>query len=264
MPQAEQGFGGRRSEQHGAVAAVPRDDVGNIARQQPIAVLLRIEEPEACPRQRFGAEREAGRVKPRRDDAERRQRLGRDRSPAAAIHVRRPASTRSPTAASAKVEAVATTRRDAESDASSGTTTSQMAANDAMPPVVRRQRRDQSGQRQRRQDMRAFVAAGARQKICAQNRRDEPGEYQEFDHARRAANEQIDRKRRQRDHAAEQARRDKGTMPRRRQHILPRRRMNQRLDIIAYWREQAHVPDARPLRETRSPFSVARIVSEAA
>ena len=43
--------------------------------------------------------------------------------------------TRRPAAASAKVEAMATTRRDAESDASSGTTTSQMAANEAMPPV---------------------------------------------------------------------------------------------------------------------------------
>ncbi len=40
-----------------------------------------------------------------------------------------------PAAKSAKVDAMATTRRDAESAASSGTTTSQIAANEAMPPV---------------------------------------------------------------------------------------------------------------------------------
>ena len=86
----------------------------------------------------------------------------------------------------------------------------------------------------------------------------------QFDHARRAADKQIDRERRQRDDAAEQTRRDKGAMPRRRQHILLRRRMHQRFDIIAYRREQAHVPNARPALQTRSPFSMARIVSEAA
>ena len=40
-----------------------------------------------------------------------------------------------PAAASANVEAVATTRREAESAASSGTTTSQIAAKETMPPV---------------------------------------------------------------------------------------------------------------------------------
>ena len=40
-----------------------------------------------------------------------------------------------PAAPSAKVEATATTRRDADNAASSGTTTSQIAANEAMPPV---------------------------------------------------------------------------------------------------------------------------------
>ena len=44
-------------------------------------------------------------------------------------------STRSPAAPSASVEAVATTRRDADSAASSGTTTSQIAAKETMPPV---------------------------------------------------------------------------------------------------------------------------------
>ena len=44
-------------------------------------------------------------------------------------------SSRRPAAPSAKVEANATTRRDADSAASSGTTTSQIAANDPIPPV---------------------------------------------------------------------------------------------------------------------------------
>ncbi len=46
-----------------------------------------------------------------------------------------PSNSRSPAAPSAKVEASATTRRDADSAASSGTITSQIAANEAMPPV---------------------------------------------------------------------------------------------------------------------------------
>ncbi len=44
-------------------------------------------------------------------------------------------SSRNPAAPSASVEASATTRRDADSAASSGTTTSQIAANEPMPPV---------------------------------------------------------------------------------------------------------------------------------
>ncbi len=46
-----------------------------------------------------------------------------------------PISSRKPAAPSAKVDASATTRRDDESDASSGTTTSQIAENEPMPPV---------------------------------------------------------------------------------------------------------------------------------
>ncbi len=41
-----------------------------------------------------------------------------------------------PAASSAKVDAIATTRRDADSAASSGTTTSQIAAKDEIPPVL--------------------------------------------------------------------------------------------------------------------------------
>ena len=57
-----------------AVAAVPRDHVGHVAREQPVAVLLGIEQPEAGARERLGAEREPGRVERGRDDAERGER----------------------------------------------------------------------------------------------------------------------------------------------------------------------------------------------
>ena len=47
-----------------------------------------------------------------------------------------PKAISSPVHESAKAEAKATTRREAERAASSGTTTSQIAAKDSMPPVV--------------------------------------------------------------------------------------------------------------------------------
>ena len=64
----------RRNKQHGAVAAVPRDHVGHVARQQPVTVLLGVEQPETGARQRLGAEREPRRVERGRDDAERGKR----------------------------------------------------------------------------------------------------------------------------------------------------------------------------------------------
>ena len=59
---------------HGAVAAVTRDDIAHVARQEPIAVFFGVEQPETRSRQRLGAERETGGVEPGRDDAERGER----------------------------------------------------------------------------------------------------------------------------------------------------------------------------------------------
>ena len=100
----------------------------------------------------------------------------------------------------------------------------------------------------------ALVAAGAGQKIGGQNRRHEPGKYHEFDRARRAARNQVDRKRRQRDNAAEQPRRDEGAMTRRRQRILLRRRMHQRLDIVSYRREAGPRSHRTPDFARRAPL----------
>ena len=112
--------------------------------------------------------------------------------------------------------------------------------------------------------MGAFVLAGAREKIGDQNRCDQPGKDHHLEQARDAAHAQIDRERRQRDHAAEQPRRDEGAMARRRQCILLRRRMNQAVEVVPQRREQTHDPCARPPIGTRPLYLLGRIVSEAA
>ena len=118
-----------------------------------------------------------------------------------------------------------------------------------------RDRGDEPGQRQRREHMRALVAAGARQEIGDQDRRDQPGEHQHFERARHAAQREIDRERGERDQAAEQPRRDEGAMARRRQRVLLRRRMHQR---SRHSRESAAnrptLSCARPTLRTRSPY----------
>ena len=162
---AEQRLGRRRDKQHGAVAAMAHDDVGHVAGEQPVAVFLGVQHPEAGARERFGAERKAGGIKRRRDNAERGQHAMRSpRAPMAAAasrQARAPATIAA--AASVKIDASTITRREADSAASSGTTTSQIAANEPMPPVQQRQRAGENRERERRENVRALVAAGARQ-----------------------------------------------------------------------------------------------------
>ena len=52
-------------------------------------------------------------------------------------------------------------------------------------------------------------------------------------------------------------------MPRRGQHILVRRRVEQSLNIISYWREEAHVPACTPDFADALPFFCRAIVSDA-
>ena len=104
-----------------------------------------------------------------------------------------------------------------------------------------RHRGDEPGQRQRGEHMRALILAGAREEIGDQDRRDEPGEHDHFEHARHAAQADIDREGGERHEAAQQPRRDERAMARRRQRILLRRRMDQRVDIVANRCEEAHV-----------------------
>ena len=98
---------------------------------------------------------------------------------------------------------------------------------------VHRHRHDETRQRQRRQHMGAFVAAGARQEPRQQDRGDQPGERRDLKRARRAAHREIDRECRESHQASEQPRRHEGAMARARQHVIARRRMQQRIKAIA-------------------------------
>ena len=103
-------------------------------------------------------------------------------------------------------------------------------------------RRHQAGERQRGEHVRALVTAGAREEIGDQDRRHQPGEHADFERARHAAKGDIDRKARERGKAADQARRNEGAVARRRQRILLRRRVHQRIDIVPHRREETHGP----------------------
>ena len=232
---AEHGFGRGRDELDRAVAAMTRDHVAHVARQQAIAIFLDIEQRDGGARQQLGAERKPRGIERRRYHAERRstRRATPGSDPDAGSKWKWPSTIRSAAHDIASAKANATTRREADSAASIGTTTSQIAAKDSIPPWLAATIMTRSAERQRRQHMRALVAAGARQKPGQQDRRDQPGEGRDFDRGRRAAHRQIDRERRERRQAAEQPRRHEGAMARARQRIVSRRRMQQRIETIA-------------------------------
>ena len=123
---------------------------------------------------------------------------------------------------------------------------------------------DFTGERARsaRELYRALVLAGAREEIGDQDRRHEPGEDHDFEHARHAAQRHVDRKGRERAQACDQARRDEGTVARSRQRILLRAGMDQRIDIVPQRCDQTHVP-VHVRRCRRAPHFDPEIVSEA-
>ncbi len=145
-------------------------------------------------------------------------------------------------AASVKSEASTITRREAESAASSGTTTSQTAANEPMPPVNSASAPARMRERQRGKNVRVVVAAGSRQISDDQDRRHQPGEDPDLEHARHSAQYNVYGEACERGEAAEQTRRDEGAMARSRQRILPGRWVDQGVDIIPNWREKTHRP----------------------
>ena len=154
----------------------------------------------------------------------------------------RPSASSSAAAVSVNSDASAITRREAESAASSGTTTSQTAAKEPMPPVNSASVPARIVSDERREDVRALVAAGARQISDDQNRRHQPGEDADLERAGHSARDNVYGEARERDEAAEQARRDEGAMARGRQRILPGRWMDQGVDIVPNWREKTHRP----------------------
>ena len=70
---AQHGFRRGRNELHGAVAAMTRDHVAHVARQQAIAIFLDVEQRDAGARQRLGAEGKPGGIERRRCHAERHE-----------------------------------------------------------------------------------------------------------------------------------------------------------------------------------------------
>ena len=242
---AEQRFRRGRDEQHRAVLAMPGDDVGHVARQKTVAILLGIEQPEARPRERLGAECEPGGVERRRDDAERRERarprpIGRRQHRLDAEEVK---ETRRHQREGRRQRDDAARRRERglerhhhEPDRGEGSDAAGFGGDRGHEP----------GQRQRREHMGAFVLPGARQVIGREDRQHQPGEHQHFKHARHATHGDIDRERRERHDAAQQPRRDEGAMTRRGQRVVQRRRVHQRIDIVADRLEEAHVINARP------------------
>ena len=70
----EQRLRRRRHEQHRAIRAVARNDVGHVTREQAITVFFSMEEPEAGAGHRFDAECKAGCIECGRDNAQRRKR----------------------------------------------------------------------------------------------------------------------------------------------------------------------------------------------
>ena len=115
--------------------------------------------------------------------------------------------------------------------------------------------RHQAGERERGQHVRALVTAGAREEIGDQDRRHQPAEHAEFERARHAAQGDIDREAGERGKAAEQARRDEGAVARRRQRVLLRRRMHQRVNVVPHWREETHGSCLTSCTNRRAPFS---------
>ncbi len=155
--------------------------------------------------QRLGAEGEACGVERSRGDAERHadaaQQMARIRG---RQQVELAEQDQQSGACQRQRGAKATTRRDADSAASSGMTTSQIAAKDSMPPVAHGHDHYETRQRQRGQCVGAFIAAGARQEPGQQDRRNQPGEGRDLECGRRAAHRDIDRERRERRQTAEQ------------------------------------------------------------
>ena len=107
--------------------------------------------------------------------------------------------------------------------------------------------------------MRGVVAPGAREKHRDDDGRDQPGEDEAFDHARHAAHREIDGQRRDREQAADQARRNEDAMTRGFQGIASRRRMHQRIDVVADLREQTHLVFGTPLTADALPCPMSRI-----
>ena len=205
----------RRNELHGAVAAVARNHVAHVARQQTIAIFLDIEQRDAGARQRLRAEGQPGGIERRRGHAERHEYAAQGRT-----GIRRRQQCRN--VRCDQQRRAGQRQRGGERHHAARCRQCGLQRNDDQPDRGKgfdaagghRHRHHEARQRQRRQHMRAFVAAGARQKPRQQDRRDQPGEGRDLERGGRAAHGKIDRECREGRQAAEQPRRHEGAMPR--------------------------------------------------
>ena len=184
-----------RNELHRAVAAVARDDVAHVSRQQAIPVFLEVEQRDAGARQRLGAEGKSGGIERRRRHAERHEYAARGN-----IRIRRRQHVKMPD----NDQDGGTRQRQCrcESDHAARCRKCRLKRNNDKPDCSKRfdaaggygHRHDEPCQRQRGQHVRALVAAGARQKPGQQNGRNKPREGRDLQRSGRAAHRKIDRK----------------------------------------------------------------------
>src|SRR4029079_708189 len=192
---AQHRFGRGRDELHGAVAAVTRDHVAHVSRQQAITVFLDIKQRHAGPRQRLGAKGKTRGIEDRRDYAEPGQRAAHRRAEirrwqqvivseydqqCRARHCHRKGERNH----AARGRKRRFERANDQPDRGEGFNASGAQCN----------HHDEACQRQRRQHMRALVTAGARQEPRQQDRCDQPGECRNLKRGGRAAYRQNERK----------------------------------------------------------------------
>ena len=227
------------------------DDVVDVAREQPVAVLFHDQQARACACERGAAEREAGRIHRRGGEPEQHQR---DRGCGRREGLRHLAGEQERGSAERKH---ACDDDDAARGGKRGLDRDDHEPHGGEgrdPAGGRADRRDQNRQRDRRHDLRALVAAGAREIAGDEQRRRQPRIDEDVERAGHAADREVDRQRGQRQQAADHARRDERAMARGGQRVAPRRHMHQLLDEGADLRVQAHVTPDTP-HSGRAPLA---------
>ena len=210
-----------------AVAAVTRNHVAHVPRQQAITIFLDIQAARrwCAPATRHRTQVPRHRASPMPHRTPCRCAARAPARSGAGNMSKCPSTISSAAHASASTEANATTRRDAESAASSGTTTSQIAAKDSMPPVAdchRHARSPPAPATTAHARLRSGrCATGTTTAELARSARRMP----QLRRGWRTADREIDRECRERREAAEQPRRHESAMARARQRVVSRRRM---------------------------------------
>ena len=217
----EQRIGRRRDEFDRAIAAMPRDDVAHIARKQAVAILLRVEQAARGLSEHIHHEGQQCAVGANADDPDRgecrRQMRGDRRDRQQAQRTERD-----------QQSGAAERCGDGEGHDPARGGQRRLERNRNQPDRgergdaagADRDRRDDRGQRQRRQRMRALIAAGAREKIGDGDRHDQPAQGKNLDHARHAAECDIERERRQHRETSEQPQADEDSVARRRNRVV--------------------------------------------